>query len=129
MENNSVILDGTKMWLGADGIIRSVMEPDNIKDTLTNKKETVNAIVKLCDGKKRPFLADLRTVKNLDKRKAHCSDSSRNVAPISAMAMLVPSLLSREIGAYFLGSHKPMFPFRPFTDETKATSWLKKFIK
>lgn len=129
MENNSVILNGTRMWLGDDGIIRSVMQPENIKDTLTNQKETVHAIVTLCDGKKRPFLADLRTVKNLDKRKTHSSDSSCDVAPISAMAMLVPSLLSRSIGAYFLGSHKPMFPFRPFTDERKAMSWLIKFIK
>ena len=129
MENISVELNGTRIWLGDDGIIRSIMQADGIKDTLTNKKETVHAIMKICNGKKRPFLADLRTVKALDKRKNHYSDYSDNVPPISAMAMLVPVLLSREIGTYFLGSHRPMFPFRPFTDENKATSWLKKFIK
>lgn len=129
IENNSITFNGTRIWLDNDGIVRSVMHADGIKDTLTNKKETVHAFVKLCNGKKRPFLADLRTVKSLDKRKNHCSDYSKDVPPISAMAMLIPVLLSREIGSYFLGSHKPMFPVRPFTDENKATTWLKKFIK
>ncbi|MBN2443691.1 MAG: hypothetical protein JXJ04_20185 [Spirochaetales bacterium] len=128
MENKSVECNGTKIWLGDDGILRSIMKAQGIKDTLTNKKETVHAIDQLCNGKKRPFLADIRTEKSLDESKNHYSDYSQEVPPISAMAMIVPVLLSRKIGAYFLGSHKPMFPFRPFTDEDKATSWLKKFI-
>jgi hypothetical protein len=129
MEKKSVDFNGTRIWLDDDGIIRSVMQADGIKDTLTNKKETVHAILKLCDGEKRPFLADLRKVKTLDKRKNHWSHVKKDASPISAMAMLIPALLSREIGTYFLGPHKPMFPIRPFTDEEKATSWLKKFIK
>lgn len=63
MEENSIVLIGTRIWLGDDGIIRSVMQADGMKDTLTNKKETVHAFVKICNGKKRPFLADLRTIR------------------------------------------------------------------
>jgi len=129
MENNSIILNGTRIWLGDDGIMRSVMEADGVKDALTNEQETVLAIGKVCKGKKRPFLVDLRMIETMDERKNHCSDSSKDIPLISAMAMLIPSLLSRDIGSYFLGSHKPKFPVRPFTDESKAKSWLKKFLK
>jgi len=128
MNNNLLKTSENKIWLGDDGILRSVIQSENGENGQTGKRKKENAIEKLCNGKKRPFLADLRTFSELRKRKCNNMEPSVDASYISAMAMVVPMPMRRDFGFFFLGLHKPKYPVRPFIDEEEATAWLKKFL-
>jgi hypothetical protein len=128
MEYKTIVCNGNKIWLGEDGILRSIVMEDRKGEIFPKTRESIRGIKELTEGKKRPILADLRTMKTFDRKNHNCSLFSFDDQAVSAMAMIITSPQSRKMGTFFLGPKRPHFPVRPFFDEEKATVWLRKFL-
>jgi len=133
MENEVVVTQFTEVWLGEDGIVRSVELPNTgVKvraATLAHTKEVFSAILKASKGKKRPFLSDVRKFKSADRESREYFASKEVANAISAMAVLIGSPVGRIMGNFFLNFNKPKYPVKLFTSESAAIEWLKGFIE
>ena len=132
MENEVVVTTRiAKIWLGEDGIVRSVpcAKVVTLVLTLADAKETFSAILKVSKGRKRPYLSDIRKIKSVDRESREYFASEEVANAISAIAMLIGSPVSRIIGNFFLGLNKPSYPIKLFTSESEAIEWLRRFIE
>lgn len=129
MENEVVFTQGGKIWLGEDGIVRTVSTLPRQEMTLADTKEVLSAILKATNGKKCPLFADISDIKSVDRESREYAASEEFARAISAMALLIGSPVSRVIGNFFLGLSKPKFPTRLFTSESDAIEWLKGFME
>lgn len=128
MENEVFITTITKVWMGEDGIGRSVVLP-NVVITLDAAREHIAACTKSSNGKCVPVFFDLRNIKSVD-RQAREYFASEAVCKISkASAVLIGSPVSRVIGNFFIGLNKPSYPVKLFTSEKKAIKWLRSFFE
>lgn len=126
---NEVIETRTaKIWLGEDGMVRAVLSP-NAQVTLADAKEHIEALVKVCEGKKRPILVDMSRTKSLDAEARAYYTVEEGPKIEQATALLVGSPVSKIIGSFALGLNKPVYPTKLFTSEDKAIEWLKGFLK
>jgi len=80
------------------------------------------------EGKKIPFLSDVRAVKKVTKEVRNLLASENAAMTCKATAIYVESSLSRIMGNVFLVASKPLFPTKLFTDKEKAMDWLMQFI-
>jgi hypothetical protein len=96
---------------------------------LEDAKENVATVKKLIKGKKCPFFVDISKVLSVDRdaRIYYVDEIERG--PISAVALLVGSPLSKVIGNFFIGLNRGSAPCKLFTSETKAIEWLKGFVE
>ena len=113
--------------LGDDGILRVVILPDAVV-TRTNIEEDMAAYPQLIGGQKRPVLVDIRGLKSVS-RSARQYGARAGEQYFSAAALLVGSPVTRMIGNFFLGFHKPALPLRVFTSEKDAMQWLMQFVE
>ncbi|MBN1698505.1 MAG: STAS/SEC14 domain-containing protein [Spirochaetales bacterium] len=128
MESKTFMCNGNMIWLGDDGILRSVVVDEKKEGVLPPGNGHSGGIRELTNGKRLPILADLRTIKGFDRKTHNCSRFSFDNRAVSAMAVIVTSPQSRKMNVFFLGPKRPGYPVRPFTDEAEATVWLKKFL-
>jgi hypothetical protein len=128
MENEVVVTRSAKIWLGEDGIVRSI-EPRAEAVTLAYTKEIFSAILKVSKGKKRPFLADIRKIKSVDRESREYFASEEVSNAVSAIALLVSSPVSKVIGNFYMRLNNPVCPTKLFTSESEAIEWLKGFIE
>ena len=113
-----------KVWLGDDGIVRSIMHP-GAEDCLETAKENVSAGIKVSGGIKRPLLLDMSKIKSMDKdARDYYARCDKREGSEKAVALAVKSPVSRMIGNFFLGLNKSTIPTRLFTDDKKALEWL-----
>jgi len=129
MENEVIFTPGGKIWLGEDGIVRSVSTRPQYKLMLAETKEILSAILKVSNGKKRPYCADSSDIRYADRESREYAASEEFAEAITAMAILIGSPVSKIIGNFFLNINKPKFPTRLFISETEAIEWLKGFIE
>lgn len=129
-EKNAAVTTTTcKVWLGDDGIVRSVMLP-GAEDNRETAKENVSAGIQVSGGKMRPLLLDMSKIKSMDRgARDYYARSDKREGSELAVALLVKSPISRVIGNFFMGLNKPSLPSKLFTDENKALDWLKTFLK
>lgn len=116
-----------KVWLGDDGIIRS-LQKHGAEETLDTAKENIAAILKVSKGKKRPLLVDMVAQKSITfEAREFYSDEARG-SEGSALALLVGSPVSRVIGSVMIRISKPVLPIKLFTSEGDAIEWLRGFL-
>jgi hypothetical protein len=125
MENQEIIKTvKTKMWLGEDGVVRIIWIP-GAEVTLEDAQETMEAYLKIYQGKKRPLLIDTKTMRSFarEARKYYAGEEAAKVA--SAVAIIVGTPVSRVLGNFYLGLSNPHIPSRLFVSEDEALEWLK----
>ena len=128
MKNEVIEMEGVKVWLGEDGIIRVVSLP-GLEVTLENVIEVIRHVKNFTMGKKVPLLIDIRSVKSMT-REARLFVSGEDAAQVtSAVALLIGSPASKVIGNFFIGFGKPIYPTKLFNSEEKALHWLEGFIE
>jgi len=113
--------------LGEDGILRVGARPGS-EETLADAVENLRAASALAQGRKRPFLVEVETLRSVDREARAYYASRENTKHVSAAAVLVKSPLLRTISNFFLALNKPAFPMRLFTSEDEALAWLKSFL-
>ena len=116
------------IWLGDDGIIRSIIMPGGV-GTLETAKEAVVAYRKLGKRIARPVFMDGRKIKSVDRPSRVYAASEEASSVIRALGVLVASLYSRMLGNFFLKVSKPPYPTRLFTSEAEAMEWLRTFVE
>lgn len=121
-------LSAFSTWIGNDNICYTVVK-ENAVIEIEDAIENSNAVLKLSEGKVYPLLVNLKDIKSISKE-ARDHFSMRNRTPgVSAIALLIKSPASTIIGNFFLGLNKSMVPVKLFSNEKKATLWLKQFDK
>ncbi|CUH67823.1 hypothetical protein TG4357_03234 [Thalassovita gelatinovora] len=114
----------TNTVLGEDGIIRVIMHPGSSED-LASAKAAIDALGKLCGGKKCPVIVDMAGTIGATQDARRYYSSEQATKQMSACAMLVGSPLSKVLCSFFLGLNKPRHPVQLFTSEPDAVAWLK----
>ncbi len=110
------------VWLDDDGII-CVRFPRNTKITL----ELISYIYhqhKAISNQHHPVLFYVDGVVHYDVAAADFATHNEVVSITSALALLGSGFLSTHLGNMLIWYHKPPFPVKMFTDETKARHWL-----
>ena len=125
---NEVMLRTCKIWLGEDGIARSIYFP-NAEETLADAKEYIATVVKISKGKRCPLFVDMRNCKSITREAREYYAGEKSAKAVSAAAGLIGSPVSRIIGNFFMRLNKPVLPTKIFTSETEALEWLKGFIE
>ncbi|MEO7327151.1 MAG: STAS/SEC14 domain-containing protein [Minicystis sp.] len=117
-----------RIWIDDDEIIHYGRLPGlTTATTKADAEEAMAATWKLTGHRRLPVLADVRTVKSVE-RAARLHLTGPEAARLNvAVALLVGSPLSRAIGNFFLGLNKPLIPCRMFTGEPEALTWLRTF--
>ncbi len=128
MEGELIETRTARIWLGEDGIIRSIVLR-NAEQVLADVKENIAALVEVSQGKKRPLLVDIRIMKSVDREAREYLAGDEATRNNCATAMIVGSPLSRTIGNFIMIFNKPRFPTKLFTSEAAALAWLKEFVE
>jgi len=117
-----------RIWIDDDDILHFGRLPGLMTaSTKADAEAAMTAAWELAGHRRLPLLADVRTVKAID-REARAHLSGPEAARINlAIALLVGSPLSRAIGNFFIGLNKPLIPCRMFTEESAALAWLRGF--
>jgi hypothetical protein len=111
-------------FLGEDGIVRTILE-EGAEETLADAKATIEAILQVSNGTKRPILVDIRGVKSQDRGARMYYSGPEAAASILGIAILIGSPMSRLLGNFFFGFNKPRIAIKLFTSEAEAIKWLK----
>jgi hypothetical protein len=128
VKNEEIETRTAKLYLGKDGISRSIIKP-GAKITIDEIKENFAALSQITAGKKIPCLIDLRGIKSINREAREYISDEKTTNQVSTSALLVGSPLSKVIGNFSLGINKPPYPTKMFTSEEKALEWLKGFIE
>lgn len=124
-----IILKTATLQLDKSGILW-VSYHKEVEMTPEDAKMHIDAVVRLCEGKKRPFL--------IDTRNAHGSYSLAAMRKIAkdpkivdvrkAQAIIIDSLSNRLLANFYIKFQKPQNPIKIFEKEEEAIQWLKQFI-
>jgi hypothetical protein len=118
-----------RVWLDDDDIVHFGRLPGVTTVTTKADAEEVMALTWELTGHRRlPLLADVRTVKGIEREARVHLAGPAGARLNSAVALLVGSPLSRAIGNFFVGLNRPLIPTRMFTDEAEALAWLRGFV-
>ncbi len=114
-------------FLDNDGTFRVTFLPQ-VKVTLADARETIDAVDELLRGEKVPGLVDARPTESMTDE-ARVYFLGPEVARVAtAVALLVNSPVSRVIGNVFLGMHQVAFPIKIYNTEAQALGWLAQFL-
>lgn len=116
------------IYIRTDGIIQC----DGFAGTeiiLQDAVDCINAQAQLAEGKKRPILVTLNSVKSMDREARMYFGGEEAAKNANSTALVVSSPIGRVIGNFFIGLNKSRFPTKLFTSEDEAVAWLKKFIE
>ena len=127
MASEEVVTRSNRVWLGEDGIVRSMSLPD-IEQTLEGARDNIAAIAKVSGGVRRPVLADLTGARSISRQARIYYAGVEAAAAYAAVALLVGSPLSRVLGRFVLAVSRPPRPVHLFTSENEALAWLRSFL-
>ena len=127
MVSGEIVTRSNRIWLGDDGIVRSVSLPDT-DQTLEGARENIAAIVAVSGGVKRPVLADLARARSISREARAYYAGAEATAHYAAVALLVGSPLSWALGRFTLALSRPARPAQLFTSEEEALAWLRGFL-
>jgi hypothetical protein len=114
--------------LGADGIVRTRMQPGVFDLELADAQEVIQAVSSVCGGVRRPVLVDLRELRSMTRECRKYFAGPETAAAESAVALLVVSPVARAIGNFFMGLNRPLIPTQLFTSEPDALVWLTGYV-
>ena len=124
---NEIVTRTARHFIGDDGIVRSIMLP-GAEQTEGDAEENIRACGTLLKEHQRcPALIDYRRMRSMDRGARTYYSGPEPARVMSAAAILIESPLSRIIGTFFMGLHKPLVPTRLFTSEAEALAWLQSF--
>jgi hypothetical protein len=126
-DKNAIELRKFYTWIGADGIVRTVVKQD-AEIFLQDAKENTAVVEKFYNGKKFPLLVDIRNIKSISPEAREHFTLKGRTSVVNAYSMVLSSPLSRMIGSFFLSFYKPTVPVKLFNDEKAAIAWLSDFI-
>jgi hypothetical protein len=122
---NAIFTRTEAVWLSGDGIIHAITQPDLVM-TLEDAMENTRAFATVGGGVRRLAVIDLRAHRASATREARAYYAGpENARVVLAVALLVASPVSRLIGNFFLGVHRPPFPLRIFGETAPAVEWLR----
>ena len=127
MAGEELVTRSNRVWLGEDGIVRSVSLPD-IEQTLEGARDNIAAVARVSRGVRRPVLADLTGAKSISRQARMYYAGAEATARYAAVALLVGSPLSRVLGRFVLAMSRPARPVQMFTSEDDALAWLRGFL-
>jgi len=113
-----------QIWIDDEDILHIDCAP-GVQLTKSDIEAGRAAIEELSCHSKLPHFVDLRTVSTMD-REARVLLAGPGTG--LAAAILISSPLSRVIGNFILGFHKPRVPSRLFTEAPEALTWLRGFL-
>ena len=114
-----------RMWLRPDGVVQLAWAP-RVTMALDDAIGATAAMAQLTGGRQGPLLVDMRDTGPQDR--AARAAWARPSAPLSAVALIVGSPLSRMMGNLFISANRPTTPTRLFDNEASAVAWLQKFV-
>ncbi len=110
--------------LDDDEIVRCKVKQTE-EHRLADAIENVRATAALVGGRRVFLLLDARTATKIDREAREYYTGPENAKVVRATAMLIGSSVGRIIGNFILRVNHPPFPFRLFSDEESANSWLR----
>lgn len=119
--------DKFRLWLGDDGIVRIIWAP-GAEVTLADAEESMDAYLRVNEGKSRPMLVDTKSMKSLAREARHYYASEEAARVASAVGIIVGTPVSKVLGNFYLGLSNPHLPTRLFSVEDEALEWLKGFL-
>lgn len=127
-----VQLDRAKFWTDNGIIFGEIRHPDKNRylDTATLEKY-LSAISKICQGKKMPFLLDLRNTEGTFSNNAakKLASSMTYSKLISAEVFVINSLKMRLLISTYKRIYEPETPFEIFEDYNEALNYSIKIKK
>lgn len=123
-----IVLKTAVMFLDELGILH-IRYQEQVDMTPEDALKHIDAAVKLCRGKKRPFLVDVSHAQgtySIEAMKKLAKDPGI-VAIRAAQAIIVTSLPNRLLVNFYIRFQKPKNPVKVFGSEKEAVEWLKKF--
>lgn len=120
--------DFSKVWLGEDGVCRSVLRP-NIVVGLTEMRESLAAQKQVTEDGVVPVLVDMREIKNSTHEARKFAASVEYSRYVSAVAILENSVIGKILGNLFINFSRPIYPTKLFTSEDEAVSWLREKLQ
>jgi len=83
--------------------------------------------MQITGGKKIPAIADISSVKHVDKEARIFFSSKEAGKDLLALAVVLNNPVTRMMGNFFVKFYRPEYPFRFFTNSTEATEWIVSF--
>jgi hypothetical protein len=117
-----------RVRLDPEGFVCVFLHP-GAEVELDDALEITEAGTELIEGKKRPFLTDIREIGSISREARNHFSGTEAAENCLATAVLVGSPLSHVIGSFFLGLNKPPFPVKLFSSEDGARKWLRQFLR
>ncbi|MEM8965336.1 MAG: hypothetical protein AAGE93_02890 [Bacteroidota bacterium] len=95
--------------------------------TLDIAKSATDFRREITRGKKIPAIADISSVKHVDKATRTFFSSSEAGGDLTALAVILNNPVTRMMGNFFVKFYRPEYPFKFFTNLTEATEWIEEF--
>jgi hypothetical protein len=111
-----------------DGLVEIRID-EGVFQSLADARENLDATIRACGGRRRPFLVDISRAKTLEPEVRHFYTGERLLEGFLAMGLLVEaSPFGRMMGNIYFRVAKPGIPTRLFTDQESALQWLRTFL-
>lgn len=115
------------LWLRDDGILAQEVRP-GVRQMLPDARETIAAVAAIANGQPRACMLDIRGGISVGPGVRELYFSPEGGRDLSALAVLVTSVMARTTSNVILALVRPLHPIRMFTDEERAVAWLQPFI-
>lgn len=121
----SVETNKGRFYLDEAGVVRGEALPGTDQNyTRADAEVLIGAIATLAEGRRVPILLNMSQIRSVDREARDYFSSPAIVAVAQAVALVVPSPVSRVIGSFFIGINRPPFPIKLFVSEDDAHAWL-----
>ena len=115
------------LWLRDDGILAQEVRP-GVRQMLADARETIAAVAAIAKGQPRACMLDIRGGISVGPGVRELYFSPEGGRDLSALAILVTSVMARTTSNVVLALVRPIHPIRMFTEEERAVAWLQPFI-
>ena len=101
---------------------------DGIILDLEMQMEHLNALIKIAEGKKIPFVVTAGKHVNITPEARDNAIVIEDQSPVCATAVVVQNLAYRLIADFYMKINKPKTPYKVFTDKSAAFEWCSLFL-
>jgi hypothetical protein len=115
--------------LGADGVL-VVQVRKGVQQHPADARENLDAAIAEGAGRRRPLLVDITGTPPLSAEARHLYSGQALNAGFTALALVVEaSPLGLMMGNVYFRVARPGIPAHLFTDQSRATEWLKGYLE
>lgn len=101
---------------------------DGIILDVPGQMEHLDALIKIANGKKMPFVVTAGKEVNITPEARNNAIIIEDISPVCATGVVVQNLAYRLIADFYLKINKPKTPYRVFTDQKAAFDWCLQFV-